>query len=236
AAGCGEKLAPNTVASPEDVEGKVIGAMGGSAAAFIAAQYGQVRQFDDMDIMLESLRAGALDCVVADSLTRRKNPKRVKSLRDPLAEYVFAFAVARENGDLKRAINAAIANMRERGELSRIERAVSVGDYEYVPPEGRGEARATLLAAVRDEFAPYGYVNAEGECAGLDIAVARTVCGELGVDVEFVVVEPDEMIDTVRYGKADLAIGGLYENERDAGLVEYSDSYALASMEVLVRG
>jgi ABC-type amino acid transport substrate-binding protein len=237
AAGCGEKLPPNTVAAPEDVSGKIIGAMSGTAGAYIASQYGDVQQFDNMDVMFESLRVGALDCVVTDSLVTRKDPKGVKPLREPLAEYGFAFAVARENGDLRRAVNSAIRNMRESGELARIEGAISKGgDSVYVPPDRQGEARATLRAAVRAEFAPYTYIDDEGECAGMDIDVARAVCGALGVDVEFFAVEPDEMIDTVRYGKADLAIGGLYENERDVGLVEYSDAYTAAAMEVLVRG
>ncbi|MDR1299168.1 MAG: transporter substrate-binding domain-containing protein [Oscillospiraceae bacterium] len=235
--GCGEKLAPNTVVSPGDISGKAIGAISGSAGAFVASQYGEVQQFADMDVMFESLRGGALDCVVTDSLARGKNPRRVKTLRDPLAEYGFAFAVARENGDLKRAINSAIGNLRESGELSRIENAVSKGSgYEYAPPEAQGEKRATLRAAVRAEFAPYAYAGADGECAGVDIEVARAVCAALGVDGEFCVVEAGEMIDTVRYGKADFAVGGLYENEADAGLVEYSNSYATAVMEVLVRG
>jgi ABC-type amino acid transport substrate-binding protein len=236
-AGCREKLPPNTVKSPEDVAGGAIGALRGSAYAALASDYGQVRQFDDTEAMLAALRSGSLDCAVMGISGGDKQYDRVKPLRDALAEYSFSFVIAKENGDLKRDADSALETLRANGELGRMEdKYLNGAAYTYAPPEGAGDPRATLKAAFRADFAPYSYLDSEGGPAGLDIDVARAVCDILGVGVEFVPTDTDELVTAVRYGKADLALGGLCASDEGAELVNFSEPYTQAVLGIFVRG
>jgi ABC-type amino acid transport substrate-binding protein len=236
-AGCGDRLPPNTVKSPEDAAGSVIGALGGSACAALTSQYGDVRSFYDVETMLEALRRGELDCVVADASAVSGKLSRVKPLRSPLAEYAFSFAVAKENGDLKAAIDSALDSLRASGELARIEDGYLKGaGAAYSPPAGAENPRATLSASVRAEFAPYVYIDGDGLPAGVDIDIARAVGRLLNVDIEFTPDDPDELITKVRYGKADIAFGGLYETETDLELVDFTSPYTTAVLDIYVRG
>jgi ABC-type amino acid transport substrate-binding protein len=234
--GCGARLTPNTVESPEDVAGRVIGALVGSACAALTSQYGDVRAFYDVESMMEALRQGELDCVVTDASAVRGKLSRVKPLRDPLAEYAFSFAVAKENGDLKTAVDSALDSLRESGELSRIEDGYLKNSASYSPPAGAEDPRATLRASVRAEFAPYIYLDEDGRPAGIDIDIARAVGRLLNVDIEFTPGDPDELITTVRYGKADIAFGGLYETEAGLELVDFTSPYTTAVLDIYVRG
>jgi polar amino acid transport system substrate-binding protein len=236
-AGCGERLPPNTVKSPEDVAGRVIGVLEGSACAALAPRYGDARQFSDVEIMAEELRAGELDCVVMDVSARDKKLARVKPLRDPLAEYAFSFAVAKENGDLKEAIDSALDSLRASGELERIENGyLKDSGAAYSPPSGAENPRASLKASVRTEFAPYAYIDEAGLPAGIDVDIARAVGNILNVNIEFTETFPDELITTVRYGKADIALGGLTQTEADMELVDFTSPYTTAVLDVYVRG
>lgn len=236
-AGCREKLPPNKVNSPEDVAGSVIGALRGSAYAALASDHGQIQEFDDTEAMLAALRSGSLDCAVMGISDGDRKYERVKPLREALGEYDFSFVIAKENGDLKRDADAALGSLRASGELGRMEdKHLNGGAYMYAPPEGAGDPRATLKAAFRADFAPYSYLDGEGRPAGLDIDVARAVCDILGVDVEFVLTDTDELVTAVRYGKADLALGGLCASEEVSELVNFSEPYTQAVLGIFVRG
>jgi ABC-type amino acid transport substrate-binding protein len=236
--GCGERLPPNTIKSPEDVTGSVIGAIRGSAYAALAFGIGDVRQFEDTDVMLGSLRNGQLDCVVTGATADGVKHARVKQLREPLAEYDFSFAIAKENRDLKKVVDAALESLRASGELRRIEGKHLRGEnYTYTPPETGGNTGAALRAAAVTEFAPYAYIDSEGNLAGLDVDVARAVCDILGVGLEFVGEDAQEDVVTlVRYGKADIAFGGLRETEETLESVDFSVPYTTAVIGVFVRG
>jgi polar amino acid transport system substrate-binding protein len=235
--GCGGRLPPNTVKSPEDVAGRVIGALDGTACAALASQYGDVRRFGDEESMMEALRQGGLDCVVTDASSVSGKLTRVKPLRDPLAEYSFSFVVAKENGDLKAAINSALDSLRSSGELARIENGyLEESGAAYSPPAGAENPRATLRASVRAEFAPYVYLDENGRPSGIDIDIARAVGGLLGVDIEFTADDPDELVTKVRHGKTDIAFGGLCETEADSELVDFTSPYATTILDIYVRG
>jgi polar amino acid transport system substrate-binding protein len=236
---CGDKAPKNTVFTPEDVSGRELGAVRGSAAARYAALYGNARLYDSADAMLGDLRGGALDCALTDLASAPKTARRargVKPLSEPLLSLDFSFVCAKEDRDLTRAIDAALARLRAEGTLQALTDKYILGaSFQYVPPEGAGQTAGTLTFAVSADFPPYQYEDADGAPAGLDVEVARAVCDLLGVAVEFSVVESDRLVTTVQFGKADFAAGGLYQNDADLELVDFTVPYTTCAQAILVR-
>jgi polar amino acid transport system substrate-binding protein len=132
-------------------------------------------------------------------------------------------------------MDAALARLREDGTLQALtDKYVSGVPFEYVPPESAGQTAGTLTFADSADFPPYQYAE-DGVPSGLDVDVARAVCDILGVAVEFSVVQSDRLVTAVQFGKADFAAGGLYQNDADLELVDFTAPYTTCTQAILVR-
>jgi polar amino acid transport system substrate-binding protein len=227
------------VNSSADAAGRVIGAVSGTAGETYAAAYGDARVYQSYDAMLGDLRSGVIDCAIADSevvSTVLKGQRGVRTLSEPLLSHSFAFAVAKEDRDLKLAINAALAKLRESETLQQVvSRYITGSGYSYVSPEDVDRSAGTITLAIDESFSPYSYFGADGAPYGLDVEVARAVCDLLGVDVTFVPTASDKLITNVRFGKVDFASGGLYATEADAELVDFTEPYTVCTQSIIVR-
>lgn len=238
--GCGVKMPPGTVLSPADVAGKRIGVPEGSAALSIAAEYGEAVPYADREQMMRDLTLGALDCVVAEAAAADDlagQVRGVKTLEEPLTVRSFSFAVAKENPELTKAVNAALADLTADGTMETLTSpAISGGEPE--PEDGAGaapEGALTLRLAVSPDFPPYVYEDGAGNIAGLDIDLAGAVCARLGMGLEVVAVPADKVIQTVQYGKAELAAGGLTAGGEAAELVDFTEVYTTVTLKIIVR-
>ena len=237
-AGCGRGKTPNSVFSPHDIEGKKIGALSSTASRKYADAFGEAVSFSLPEELLDALKSGAVDCIVADvskaeSMVSKKSG--VKILSDPLIDTGYSFAVAKENADLTRDINAAVKKLEADGVLAGIRgRYLNGTAFEYAPPEVT-DTKGTLTAVVTVDFPPYSYKDENGELAGIDIDIARAVCAEIGVSLEFKEVDAASLITTVQYGKATFALGGIYMTEADKELVDFSAPYIKNVQVVIVR-
>jgi ABC-type amino acid transport substrate-binding protein len=100
---CGDKAPENTVFAPEDVDGRELGAVRGSAAVRYAALFGNAHLYDSADAMLGDLCGGAIDCALTDLVSAPNTVKKargVKSLAEPLLSRDFSFVCAMEDRDL----------------------------------------------------------------------------------------------------------------------------------------
>jgi ABC-type amino acid transport substrate-binding protein len=91
------------------------------------------------------------------------------------------------------------------------------------------------LVVPSGEFPPYCMTDETGEYDGLDVLLARYICASLGVTLEIVPLPVYQIIDEVRFGKADFAMGGLYVTEENSELVKFSDPYGTIEMSVITR-
>ena len=236
--GCGSKTAPNGVFEPQDIDGKRIGVMNSSASKKYAGRFGEALSFSSSDELLDALKYGSVDCVVidaakAESIITKKSG--LKILSAPLISPEYCFAVAKENADLTRDINAAVKKLSDSGVLSGIcDRYIKGSGSEYIPPEVT-DPKGSLTAAVTTDFPPYSYLDADGTLAGIDIDIARAVCAELGISLEFKEVDAASLITTVQYGKASFALGGIYMSESDLDMVDFSTPYAKPVQVIVVR-
>ncbi len=237
--GCGGDLEPNKVYSINDMAGMDIGVVSGSAGTVYADGYGTMHEYVAAETMLVDLKNGILDCAVLDKEDARTTMRKVHGLTrldEPLIDAEFCFAVAKENPNLRDDVNNALSVIEDNGILENIIKGYrEQGDYAYVSPAGVDRSAGTITIAFDGRFPPYSYDDGSGTLVGIDVDIARAVCDLLHVDMTVVVVPREELVTTAQYGKADLSLGGITNNEADAGLVDFSDPYTGCTQVIVVR-
>ncbi len=237
-AGCGEA----GIQSQEDLPGRPIGAVTGSIGQYYAQAFTSkgctVVTFDTPEMLAAALESGVIDAAIAgeeDASACLKASRKLKALDDPLAAEGFSVAVALENPDLLEVVNGALASLAEQG---FIRSAVNSYEHGRVPSwnyDGEGTFEKTLTVAVDTTMPPYAYYDEEGTLIGLDVDVARAVACIIGVNVEFIHVDHEGLIDSVRMGNAALALGALAATEENLELACFSTPYAEAAQQIIVR-
>jgi polar amino acid transport system substrate-binding protein len=239
AAGCSDKMPENTVYSVNDLAGADIGVLFGSAASTYASPHGTLHFYDSGEALFDDLKNGALDCAIMDeSLAVKLTDKapKLKILPEPVFEHAFSFMIAKENKDLTEDVNSALAGITESGLLQQIiDGYILETGYQYKSADNTDRSEGTLTLTVASDFPPYEYDGEDGAIIGLDIDVARAVCDLLHVDLEIKTADKDIRLTSVRFGKADMALGGLYLNDADAEIVDFSDPYVTCKQVIVVR-
>jgi len=235
-AGCGGRVPPNAVFSTKDLSGKTVGVLEGSAAPAFLGMAGSIRTYATADALLADLKNGALDCAVMDrAVFESTKAKGVKSLKEPLIDQEYRFAVARENPELERAMNEAIKQLKKDGYLEALYQFYLFGGEKPQAPQAQNVS-GSLTLGVPADFAPFCYLDGDDKAAGLDVDAARAVCALLGVDLEVRVVSREELITNVEYGRVDFSAGGLVSPEDGgADTVRYTAPYAACAQVIVVR-
>lgn len=117
--------------------------------------------------------------------------------------------------------------------LDRPTKPVDVG----VAAPGEWQDRGLIRVGIACDYPPFGYTDIEGENAGYDAEVARTLASyAFGDDskLEFTCVTPQNRIPYLETNKIDLIISTLgYTQERDE-TIDYSTPYFSSGAKLLV--
>ena len=70
---------------------------------------------------------------------------------------------------------------------------------------------------------------------GIDIEIARYVANYLERPVEIIDMDFDDIIDSVRAGKADLGLAAFSVTEERSQIINFTDHYATSKIVVMVR-
>jgi ABC-type amino acid transport substrate-binding protein len=98
-------------------------------------------------------------------------------------------------------------------------------------------ARGKLIAGVKTDYKPFGYIDANGKHVGFDADIARLFAKALFGDeqkVEFVSVTSAARLPYLQTKKIDIAIATFGITEERKKLVEFSEPYFLGGTLVLV--
>jgi len=98
--------------------------------------------------------------------------------------------------------------------------------------------RGKLIAGVKTEYPPLGFLDSKGVPKGFNIDIAKSLAKELFGNreaVEFVSVTPENQIALLTSGKVDMivAIGITEERKRE---IDFSIPYFISGQSILVRG
>ena len=150
----------------------------------------------------------------------------------------YAFAVAKENTQLKDAANELLAELKTSGELETIINSFFDGTatFEYENPLSAaptGAAKADyLVVATNAYFPPFEYYNGN-KLTGVDMKIASLLAEKLGKTLYINDMEFDSIITSVKNGESDIGMAGMTVNEERLKTIDFTTEY-YESAQVLI--
>ena len=235
------------IGSVDDLPGKKIGVQLGTTGDIYVSDYEGdeagtvVERYNKANDAIMALKQGKIDCVVIDGQPAAKFVEKnddLMVLPDEFTQEEYAIAVSKDNADLTKAINEALASMKEDGTLDNII-ANYIGDetkgtlpYEKVEDADRSNGK--LVMATNAAFEPYEYYEGT-TIVGIDADMAQALCDRLGYELEIQDMEFDAIINAVTSGKADIGVAGMTVTEDRLKSIDFSDPYTTATQVIVVR-
>ncbi len=100
----------------------------------------------------------------------------------------------------------------------------------------RIRARAnTLIAGVKYDFNPFGFLDDGGQVVGFDVDLIRALADMWGIDVEFVQVTSGDRIDRLAAGEVDLVAASITDTKPRDETIDFSQTYFVDGQSLLVR-
>lgn len=97
--------------------------------------------------------------------------------------------------------------------------AEDTGRLEKIMADGK------LVVATSPDYAPYEFLDTEGNPVGADMALAQYIADQLGVELEIQSMDFDTVLAAVSTGKVDLAIAGMVPKDERKEVMDFSDIY-----------
>ena len=94
--------------------------------------------------------------------------------------------------------------------------------------------KETIVVGTNAEFAPFEYINDNGEVDGFDIALIKAIGDEMGFNVTISNMEFKSITASIKNGSIDCGIAGMTITEERLEAVDFSDSYYIASQSIIV--
>lgn len=94
-----------------------------------------------------------------------------------------------------------------------------------VAPVSAQEVSDPLSIATEGAYAPFNYLDDEGQVQGFEIDLARAMCERIGVTCKFVVQDWDGIIPGLLAQKYDAIIASLYITDERRERIAFSDKY-----------
>jgi len=85
--------------------------------------------------------------------------------------------------------------------------------------------RGTLIVGTSADYAPWEYVDENGEFAGYDIELIREIGARMDLEVEIQDMGFDTLISAVKQGKIDVVIAAMSITEKRKEQVDFTDGY-----------
>ena len=92
------------------------------------------------------------------------------------------------------------------------------------PASGGGAVFAGITVADDVSYAPFAFIDANGEPAGITIDIWKLWSNKTGIAVEFRLMQWDEVLDSVRNGRMD-AVGGIFTTPERQQYLGFSQPY-----------
>ena len=111
-------------------------------------------------------------------------------------------------------------------------------------PDNNAPAPATDLEYIKDngklvvgmtEYAPMNYKDDKGEWTGFDTEFAQAVAKELGIDVEFVVIDWDNKWATLNSKKIDVVWNGMTLSDEAKANASCTDTYVINAQVIVMK-
>lgn len=95
------------------------------------------------------------------------------------------------------------------------------------------EESGKIIIGVFSDKAPFGYVDENGAYQGYDVYFADRIGKDLGVNVEYVSLDPASRVEFVQTGKVDVVLANFTVTEERAQQVDFALPYMKVSLGVV---
>ena len=113
------------------------------------------------------------------------------------------------------------------------------GEIVEVPKDFTTVNAGKLTVATSPDFAPYEFyhINADGtpELSGFDVALAKRIAEDLGLEVQFVPMDFDGILMELQSGNVDLGMAGFSPSPERADIFDFSDLYYKGGQSFVIR-
>ena len=96
------------------------------------------------------------------------------------------------------------------------------------------EGETVMHVGTNPEFAPFEYVDDNGEIAGIDVDIMNEIGKDLGVTIEMQGMEFDALVPSLASGKLDATIAGMSITDERKQSVLFSDPYFTSTQVVIL--
>lgn len=90
------------------------------------------------------------------------------------------------------------------------------------------KSRGKLIVGTSADWPPFEYIDAKGNYAGIDIAIADRIAKELGVQLEVKDMKFAALIEALKGGQVDLVIADLHHTAEREREIDFSKGYYVA--------
>jgi polar amino acid transport system substrate-binding protein len=90
-----------------------------------------------------------------------------------------------------------------------------------------------VIIGVFSDKAPFGYVDENGKYQGYDVSFANRLAKDLGVEPEFVSVEPASRVEYLKTGKVDIILANFTVTDERAEQVDFALPYMKVALGVV---
>ncbi len=152
----------------------------------------------------------------------------------------YAFAVAKNNPELKAAANELIVELKASGELNNIIDSFFNGEAEFsyqntVASVPTGAERDNfLVVATNAQFPPFEY-HEGNKITGVDMKIASLLADKLGKTLYIYDMEFDSIVISVNQNEADIGMAGMTVNDERKQSVDFTDPYYESAQVLVVR-
>ncbi len=93
----------------------------------------------------------------------------------------------------------------------------------------------TLVMGTNAAFAPYEFIDSNGDFAGIDVDIAKAIAKEL--DMELVIKDMDfeSLLLAVQEGTVDIVLAGLTVDDERKEKVDFTQTYATGKQVIIVK-
>lgn len=152
-------------------------------------------------------------------------------------EYItedYAIAIAKNNTELYKKVNAALDELIADGTAKKIvDKYINGVENDLVFQQNVAADAEELVMATNAEFPPYEYYDGD-IIVGIDAEVAAAIADKLGMKLRIDDMAFDATIASVETGKADMAMAGLTVTEDRKKVVDFTNSYATGVQVIIV--
>jgi len=96
------------------------------------------------------------------------------------------------------------------------------------------KARHKLIAGVKNDTPPFGYLDDKNEVVGFDVDIVREIAKALDVDLELVKVTSPTRIPLLVSGNIDLSAASMTHTREREGAIDFSITYYTGAQSLLV--